>query len=262
MRRRNTIALLILLAVIMLAVSLLLALRQPSSPAVSPAMVTPGATGTDANYIATVAFEDTAVAIFTLNPTLALSSTPYFAEIIYNDVLRNIMTEVPYPRRPCYLDPTIAPTYLSQAIPPEICGTMLATPSTGYEEYSRLVGQLISARIKGTISLTTVGYYMMNTDEPFVPVYSKVYVDIELISLQDHATVNDQLTRMVSFLVENWDSIEFAARNSEIYLQFVAPDGSSNTSFTFDQLLDAYVRGLTGDNLLKALGGIQTTPTA
>jgi hypothetical protein len=54
----------------------------------------------DPNEVATVSSERTAIAIFTQNPTLALSSTPFYAEIIFNDVVHNL-TEVPFPNRNC-----------------------------------------------------------------------------------------------------------------------------------------------------------------
>src|SRR5689334_23378796 len=53
----------------------------------------------------TLSAETTAIAIFTKHPTLALSSTPFYAEIIFNEVVRNL-TEIPFPVRGYYLYPT------------------------------------------------------------------------------------------------------------------------------------------------------------
>lgn len=254
MRRRNSTILLLLLAVNMLAVGLLLALRQASSPSVNSTMVTPGETGTTLAYIATVAFEDTAVAIFTRNPTLALSSTPYFAEIIYNNVLRNL-TQVAQSLIP--FAPTAIETLPSQSLEIEGIIASIADIEMSSAEREQIALQMTAIGLDGGIWAGASGVTRINDTNynRFVPIRSIAYIDINITSIQDRTTITSIFEKLVVFLAENQHFIAYTSPTGEVNVEIKSSDGSLNIKLIYSQITDAYERGLTGAALLEALGG-------
>lgn len=107
-----------IIALVVLGLFLLSTALQENPVEVSLSLIIPSP---DANIRATIGFERTAIAQFTQCPELAASMTPFYAQIIYNEVVMNL-TEIPYPVRPCYLNPTDVPENPATPLPTDKCG--------------------------------------------------------------------------------------------------------------------------------------------
>ncbi len=215
----------------------------------------PDMTSTDANIQLTVAFEDTAVAKFTENPEFVSSMTPFYAQIIYNDVLRNL-TEIPFPGRPCYLDPTDAPD--NPATPVGKCGPSIVTILFG-DEATELTELMNSSGIEGTLGIESYGVQQTSDESlpPFVAVRSRTGFAIPMDTVSSETLLNDTLNRLSDFIVQNWESLESVSTNADIYIELIGNDGSKTLLTTYAALKAAKESGLEGEQLLQALGGWQ-----
>jgi hypothetical protein len=204
--------------------------------------------------LSTIEAERTAIAIFTQNPTLALSSTPFYAQIIYDDVMRNL-TEIPLPKRPCYLSPTNVPQNL--AMPITECGPFIATMMLG-DEPRKIMAIMEKVGIKGTVGVESYGLEGINQsdNELFVAVQSRVGVLIHLNTISDQQLINDTLKRVTDILIENWEPVRHISTNAKISIAM--SDGSRNKSIltTYMILNEAYKNHLENDALVQSLGGL------
>lgn len=213
---------------------------------------------TSNSYAQTVAVERTAIAMFTLNPALALSSTPGFAEIIYNSVLRNL-TEVPDPPRPCYLDPTLLASGL--ATPIGDCKPFIESVSISdgfLEEYMSLNKALSDLGIQGNVNLLLRGLSAINDADysGFTAVYSKLYVSVDTTSIEDTTALAEILKRLLDFIIGQWDSMRYITANAEISIAFISDAGTRYISTTYNEILVLQQRQPSGIPLLEALGGL------
>jgi hypothetical protein len=211
------------------------------------------------NEAGTVAFERTAIAIFTQNPTLALSSTPFYAEIIYNEVLRNL-TEVPLPRRNCYLVATSAPG--NSVLSHFECGALVATIMLGDD--ARILMELMNeAGIEGTIGGESTGVEGIDEaggNRPFVAVQSRLGFAITVETIGDQTLLGNMISQITDILNQNWSSLKYVASNAEVYIQFDGSDGSKYVSTMYDTLKQVYERNLKGQALIQAIGDLKETP--
>ncbi len=223
------------------------------------------------SYQSTVNAERTAIAVFTQNPTLALSSTPYYAEIIYNEVVRNL-TEVPYPVRGSYLGPvtathmarllTTTPTSTPVAVisamttPMQRCTTTISTHVLS--DLSREIILLLEQQeIEARVSVTSLGVEGIDTacTIPFQPVRSRFQIYIKVESIDDTSQLTELTVGVLAVTQEKWDNMEYVSNNSVISIYFDDGDGGKLFTTTHDAMVEAYEDGLQGDNLIETLGG-------
>ncbi|MCB9453527.1 MAG: hypothetical protein H6672_19010 [Anaerolineaceae bacterium] len=208
----------------------------------------------DANMRATIEFERSAIAQFTQSPDLAVSMTPFYAQIIYNEVVRNL-TEIPYPVRPCYLNPTDVPENLATPLPTDKCGPFLGTIALGGDELREFADLMNAAGIVGTVGGDSIGLEQKN--QPFIAVQSHLGFAVTIESISDQALLVNTVENLVDFALQNWDMLREVSTNAEIYIQLTASDGSKWIITTYDSLVMAKRSNLTGESLIQALGGWQ-----
>ena len=203
--------------------------------------------------LATIEAERTAIAIFTQNPTLALSSTPFYAQIIYNEVIRNL-TEVPLPSRPCYLNPTNVPQ--NSATPISECGPFIATQLLG-DEPRKIMALMEKAGIVGTVGIESYGLEGINNSDKraFVAVQSKIGVSISVPTFTDQKLINDTLTNLTDMLIQNWEQLKYVSNNATISIVFSAHGQTKSILTTYAALYEAHKSGLNGEILIQAIGG-------
>jgi hypothetical protein len=213
----------------------------------------PPYTLSNSNEQVTVETERTAIAIFTQNPTLALSSTPFYAQIIYNEIERNL-TEVPFPNRPCFLDPTNAP--LHPATPIDECGPFIATVVEA-DAARELVELMQEVNIEGTAGVTSYGVEQINEsgDPPFVAVRSGLGFAIPVDTTSNQSLLIEIIEKLTDLVVQNWVNLEYVSTNAEIYIQFAGSDDSVAIYTTYNALHQAHQDRLSGEALIEALGG-------
>jgi hypothetical protein len=217
----------------------------------------------------TISFERTAIARFTENPTLALSSTPFYAEIIFNEIVRRGSAELAYfqtdvanmalTASPTQL-PTLNVTGYPTVTPSFFCYPVGAnwTLSEPSEEYSTLLGEQIpdvnvfifSVGIEGLDAACTI---------PFQPIWSRISVSVRGVDLSDNENVAELITTIVAFLAGNWDNLENVSRiNTTLGISFPQPETESTQPYIWIDILvalQAYNDGLRGEALVEALGG-------
>jgi hypothetical protein len=202
---------------------------------------------TDPNIVATVAAERTAVAIFTQNPTLALSSTPFYAEIIFNEVIRNL-TEIPIPRRAYYIDPlslTVTPT------PGRGCLTVVST-WTDYES-GQLLEDAIKPMVDMPVSVGVVSNGVSSCKFPSIAIESRIPVFVQIEANEDSRhTVIETVLRVI---VTHKNKLSQVSRNPEINIFLPSPNPTLAVLTNFDAAYDALNRGLNNEDLIEALGG-------
>jgi hypothetical protein len=254
MRQKYSRTLVIISVVLVMALAYLA--FQFQNPAISQNLATdtptPDVQATQF-YTKTVAAERTAIAIFTQNPTLALSSTPFYAQIIYNEVERNL-TEIPFPSRPCYLSPTNVPG--NPATPIDECGPFIATG--GIDDAAReLVELMQEVSIEGTAGVVSNGVEQIDKsgNPPFVAVQSTLGFAIAVDTISNRLLMIEIIEKLTDIIIENWANLEYVSTNAEIYVQLNGSDGSAEVLTTYDALYQAHEAGLRGDNLIEALGG-------
>lgn len=240
-----------IIALVVLGLFLLLAALQSNPVEVSLSLTIPSP---DANMRATIEFERTAIAQFTQSPDLAVSMTSFYAQIIYNEVVRNL-TEIPYPVRPCHLNPTDVPENLATPLPIDKCGPFLATLGLGSDELREFTDLMDAAGIVGTVGGDSIGWEQKN--QPFIAVQSHLGFAITIESISDQVLMTDTVENLVDFALQNWDTLKMVSTNAEIYIQLTASDGNKWLITTYDSLVTAKRSNLTGESLIQALDGWQ-----
>jgi hypothetical protein len=213
---------------------------------------------TDPNWETTVSFEHTALAQYTANPQFAISSTPYFAQIIYNDLIRNL-TEIPYPVRGYWYDPA----WLTATLDPNIlvpCTQVLETREL--HETSDVLLNAINSQLVIPVLMTaqSTGLSMCSPQNDFFPVYSSMSI---LIESSEAPLLNpERVKEVLRLLVDNRDKMTYVALNPRIVIWVTSDLDDTNFScctVVFDTDLDAVIAALDasyeGDAFIAALGG-------
>ena len=241
--------------VIILFVLLIFLLRQPVSndSVQSTTLSASPATQASLESLSTIEAERTSIAIFTQNPTLALSSTPFYAEIIYKDVIRNL-TEMPLPNRSCYLSPTNVPS--GSTAPINECGPFIATRLLADEprETMRLMEEV---GIEGTVGIESYGLEQINNSDnrSFVAVQSRMGISINVDEITDQKLINDIVKSLVDILVQHWNQLSYVSTNATILIEIKGSDQSKWIDTTYTTLYEAHENSLEGENLIQAIGG-------
>jgi hypothetical protein len=188
-------------------------------------------------FLTQAAPDNTALAQFTQNPTLALSSTPYFVEIIARDVIRRATTT-------------------PQIYPPVISMWSRSEQSYAFMDVLREHG--IDARL----SFDSTGVEGINDAElaGFQAYTTTLRIGINTDTLDKNALT--PVLEQVFMLVNDPDSQldESIFHNLSVDMSFYdfdeTPISRSKTIRTmFHMYQEAQAKGLTGDALIKALGG-------
>ncbi len=188
------------------------------------------------NLESTLQYEKTALAVFTENPTLALSSTPFYAEIIYNEAIRRI-TATPSIPSDCV---PVADFFVQRDLAEKISNSILLPDKDIFVE------------------ITTSGVWgVEETCSIFQPVFTdiEVWTDIE----SDNGQIENDVTIIIDAIEENInDSDEISPINSNIYVNIYFDSEartkiSANWATINDFRLDAGNNG----NIVQSLGGLQ-----
>jgi hypothetical protein len=248
-----------LVTISILVLMLILGIKQPSPNAdlELTEISTSQATQTS-SALATIASERTAIAIFTQNPTLALSSTPFYGQVIYNEVVRNL-TEVPLPSRPCYLNPTNVPQ--NSATPISECGPFITTQLLG-DEPRKIMALMEKAGIVGTVGIESYGLEGINNSDKrgFIAVQSKMGVSISLDTITDQQLINDTVTNLTDILIQSWEQLKYVSNNATISIVLSAQGQSKSLLTTYAALYKAHKSGLNGEMLIQAIDGFLAIP--
>lgn len=244
------------IGILMISVVLVHLNRTPEPVTIPSEQMSPQLFGIEnAVEVSTIEAERTAIAVFTQSPALALSSTPFYAEIIYREVLRNL-TEIPFPRRPCYLDPTTAA--MNPTTPIAECGPFIATIVLS-EEATELMNLMSMAGINGTVGIESTGLQGIDQTDliPFVAVQSRLGFALPVDTIANSEELSSLLTSVAVLLVEHWEQIDYVSTKAEIWIEFMSDTGSRFILTTYAALLHAYQDGLRGESLVAAVGGLQ-----
>jgi len=204
----------------------------------------------DPQELPTIEAARTALAIFTQSPELALSSTPFYGEIIYHEVLRNL-TEIPFPSRPCYLYPENVPENPATRV--SECGPFIATVVLS-DATNTMMELMRKADIEGTAGIESTG--LEQVDTPFLAIESRLGFAITIDTISNRPLLLTTLSNFVDFLMQNWDELKDVSTNATIFIEFVGQDGSKSILTTYADLSEAYRNNLRDENLVRALGGL------
>jgi hypothetical protein len=205
--------------------------------------------------LSTISFERTALAVFTANPTLALSSTPFYAEIIYDEVVRNL-TEIPSPQRYYYILPT--PSAGSTSIPQsentfdQSCVTVISTMSVS--KAASLLTEAARHEIGDSISFGITSQGVEGCNMSFKAVHSEISVQANVGDKQEdqRTTIIEAILRLI---INRRDRLEYVAINPQILI-FLSPESTTPSINTYyDIVSDAIKQDLTGEALIEAVRG-------
>jgi hypothetical protein len=256
MRFNNRGVLQVVLIILAIFIPLIYLLDRPVNPTeelvANPTSV--AFTPTSPPTGATVAAERTAIAIFTQNPTLALSSTPFYAEIIFNDVIRNL-TEIPLPRRAYYIDPaslTVTPT------PGRGCLSVVSTWTD--PESGQLLEDAIKPMVDIPVSVGVVSNGVSSCQFSRIAIESQipVFVQLEANANSRHSIIET----ILNVIVTHKNQLPTLSRNPAISIAFPNPDPTIAVITNFDAAYDALNRGLHNEDLIEALGGYVELPSS
>lgn len=112
-----------------------------------------------------------------------------------------------------------------------------------------------AAGIVGTLGGDSIGLEQKN--QPFIAVQSHLGFAITIESISDQALLVNTVEKLVSFTLQNWDTLRMVSTNAEIYIQLTASDGNKWLITTHDSLVMAKRNNLTGESLIQGLGSWQ-----
>lgn len=250
-----------------------------STPA--PLMVTPATRAPtftpDVPAMQTADFERTAIAIFTQNPTLALSSTPYYAEIIYNEIVRQYETPgydstyraegFAFMTETAVALMTTTPT----PIPPIVLTSYLTASPTGFWWCRPVAGNLsLSAfsnnamrllNLKGISAfVNAVTVDVAGIDQactiPTQPVHTVINVFMEVDTIADTIQLGELVTDILQAVSESQEfADDISPRSAILTIYLDAPSERIYVRADYFVALQSYNDGLRGDELVEALGG-------
>jgi hypothetical protein len=213
----------------------------------------------------TVDFERTMIARFTENPTLALSSTPFYVYIIHSEILRQF-TETPREvflcEKPCSLStPTMRPTSTpgpSPTHPPPRCSPVIA--NWGLTEQIDDLEKLFDEDIFGEFWISIFSTGLEGIDEaceiPFQPLSTNFSIVIYVASIDDFEHLTWLVEQSLAIMAEQWGKIPYVSHlKSDIGIFFRQTDRYRYLSFNYAEMVELYTSGLRGSLLIDALGG-------
>ncbi|MEZ4671436.1 MAG: hypothetical protein R3E39_26330 [Anaerolineae bacterium] len=243
--------------------------NERSLSTVSPEFA--GESPTDSS-LATVNSERTAIAVFTQNPTLALSSTPFYAEIIYNEIIRNL-TEIPYPPRSYYITsvPTISAlatkspsndamlTSQASNVNDVSCITVISTWALGDQSRALINMLQKEENINSTVNVVSLGVEGLDKDcrIPFQAVQSRIQVSIVLSDVDNNFTTLEILMKITGFLVRKWNSIQYISKRADILIYISGAEGAKTFATNYDAMLNAVTENLSDEALLNVFEKIK-----
>lgn len=194
----------------------------------------------------TVEAHTTAIAVFTANPSLALSSTPYFIEIILDD----LSTRDHDPTRISYIRTTMPKCY--PAIVNKSLGDLSQEPHNTYAK----------AEIDANVDVVSVGVEGYDTvcEAPF-----RVSQTLFRIYVSDNTLAGTQefyrlFSKIISILADYWrnQNNEFVSTTSTILNLYVdGADSYLNYQERIETVIEAFETGLHDDKLADYLGSPQ-----
>jgi len=194
----------------------------------------------------TVAAEMTAVARFTLEPDVAASYTPDFAQIIARDLARKNLTATAIA--------TLSPTVRYTSTPTiTLTGTPMCPPSYVVRsldtEATALDAQLIAADLDGNAAIT-VGY-VEHIDgtcaAPQLPVNMQIAITVTIANIPESREERGDLLAPILDVVA-WYELPHDLHVRYVSLRIDVIDGDGRFTFSpgYDKALQAVERGLTG----------------
>lgn len=236
---RVLLVLLFLLGIVLIAGFALIA-AMPSEPSISYDEET-----------LTVNFERTAIAMFTANPTLALSSTPSFPRIIYHELLRQLTATLP-PAQSSIVAPTISAEHP--------CAPAL-TSVTGLDVTDRLQQDLEAHGLDEVfvfIVSTTVGGFDVNCTIPTVTVRTFFQFAIGVTDLSDESELASITSLILNEMIESSSDASITLEAGDVQIFFEDTDGNTRQVFSDVGIaVDAVRSGLAGLELIRVMGGFQ-----
>jgi hypothetical protein len=230
----------------------------------------------------TMMAEHTLIAIFTQNPTLALSSTPFFAEVIFNQIVRD-KTLTPYvysspePRTPL---PTPDLNLTTTAIINELfLGTPRATQAPLLYTYTprptlrchpsintwalselsfHLQDLLLERGIRAYVHVSSTGVEGIDQkcEIPFQAVYSQIGIRVLDQDIENINKITENTVMIISLLVSEREKMEYVSENrTTIFIEFEEDPDLLYLVTDYQSIIQGYEQGLTGDDLINMLGG-------
>jgi hypothetical protein len=193
---------------------------------------------------ATKIFEHTAIARFTENPEWALSSTPYYGDILYNHAMDFFI-----------VTPTLPP---SQPTPE----CWLYAAYINMAEFSADIVETLAQSYDLAASAQTFNYplYNISNCDDYLLVKNRISIGILSPELVDSAHAGEMTEQILSVLAGAiGDSEEFTdeSYNIFLYIDFTQADKHFILNSNWQMASQAYEDGLEGEALLEALGGLQ-----
>ncbi len=262
------------------------AAERSSVPTVEPVLPTsPSDVTATQEALETISAEHTAIAVFTQNPTLALSSTPFYAEIIANEIIRKMDAhEPPYGQgsvptsdfssiiesqletvygitwtpTATFTPPAVASTKTPTFTPaPKCVPVVSAFQPLGLSQ--KLTDLLHDKAIQGTGAVNSTGVEGIDAAcmTPFVPIYTEFgFFLYSEISSQEISDILAQVLEVFSaFEPEN----AYISRiRCTVDFGFGKPDTGVQAAIRTDcqTAISAYQQELSGEALINVLGGL------
>ncbi|MFN8371917.1 MAG: hypothetical protein U0694_03450 [Anaerolineae bacterium] len=245
----------------------------PVTPPTRAPTFTPDIPGTE-----TTIAERTAIAIFTQNPTLALSSTPFFAEIIYNETIRLITATPGYwnsERLAAFQRMTVTSEALMTTsptpAPPLVLTSYLTTtptlnyhcePAIGLHDLGDFVEHMVYTLYE--VNLETSVYAatrdIHGIDQaciiPPQPVVTVIVVSIDVETISYLPRLSEMTAHVLQAILDNQVYLDYVStRQARVTINFRTPNETIYITADYFVALQAYNDGLRGDALVEALGG-------
>jgi hypothetical protein len=214
-------------------------------------------------------FEGTAIAVFTQNPTLALSSTPGFAQIIYDDLVRQ-QTETPnsfrnspstFAARATDSSSTANSTQHDASAFPQTstykCYPVIETRELP-EKADEIKSILRQQNIEVSVTVISIGVSGLdeNCEVPFEPVFTRFQFGVTAESVADESSLAELVSKIIATAIDNQQpNDQTTMLNGAINIFFDANDGHVRLDTDLPSAVAFYRQRLTGFDLLEALGG-------
>lgn len=192
---------------------------------------------------ATVDFESTAVALFTANPRYSLSSTPYYAEILYNQAIYQL---------------TQTPTIDRSGLTPN-CS--LVADFREIRDLSDIVMQSFDNQSISIFMRTfTSGVWGVDANcSEFFPVFTRIRIWVEMDGNGSASLVSETVANIIRLINENIsqaDMISPVLSNINLSIYFGYEEQQLGIFTTWLIAQQSYLNGLRGEDLIDALGGV------
>ncbi|MEO1667034.1 MAG: hypothetical protein AAFU54_20520 [Chloroflexota bacterium] len=224
-----------MLVVVMLAATTIVRMDVVELPTDT---ATPDLTGT-------TIIERTAIARMTAQPEYASSMTPYYGDILFNEVLRQItVTPTRDPDADCWL---VADFWQQQEFAETIVNDLVERDSVVFTD---------------TVSMDVFVTVIWNTEQcdEYLPISNRLRFTIETEILPVVEMINTIIIPIFEVVVENVDDTEDvsdAESNVDIYISFEYTQGGSDGIYAnLATVREVVEGGLTGDDVAEVIGDI------